>query len=144
MNLKVKILNNFTSLPEYAKEGDAGLDLSSADTVEFPFQKFVQIRTGVAVEIPEGHVGLVFPRSSTFRRYGIIFGNHVGVIDSGYRGELLVQAFRVVPDPAQKFLNSGTKFAQLVVVPFVRFEKIEEAKTLSDTERGEGGFGHSS
>jgi dUTP pyrophosphatase len=94
--------------------------------------------TGLAVEIPEGHVGLLFPRSS-ISNSGLILTNSVGVIDSGYRGEIKFR-FKHIPDTA--YYKPGDRIGQLIVMPYpeIDFQEVEE---LSSTERGEGGFGSS-
>jgi len=87
MKLKIKRLHPDAVLPSYAKPGDAGLDLTATSLSISEDGLYVEYGTGIAVEIPEGHVGLIFPRSS-ISKTSMILSNHVGVIDSGYRGEI--------------------------------------------------------
>jgi dUTP pyrophosphatase len=127
--------------PEYAQNGDAGLDLTA---ISFRIaETFMEYGTGIAVEIPTGHVGLLFPRSSiTKAPSGVSLKNSVGVIDSNYRGEILVR-FELpnsIDDMHGKLPVVGDKVAQLLILPYpkVYFEEVEK---LSDSNRGDGGFG---
>jgi dUTP pyrophosphatase len=135
MNVKIKKLHKDAVIPSYAKPGDAGMDLTA---VNISFDEFDNLvcETGLAVEIPKGYVGLVFPRSS-ISKYALHLRNSVGVIDSGYRGEILIK-FGYVPN--ELVYKKGEKVAQLVIIPYpeVSFEEVDE---LSETERGDGGFG---
>ena len=135
MNVKVKKLHELVEIPTYAKPGDAGLDLTAVDISTDEFDNAV-VHTGLAVEIPEGYVGLVFPRSS-ISKYDMHLRNSVGVIDSGYRGEIIVK-FGYKADGT--LYKMGDKVAQLIILPYpqITFEEVEE---LSETERGTGGFG---
>jgi dUTP diphosphatase len=130
-----------TDLPSYAHPGDAGLDLSSAVDVKVGPGERAMVPTGVAVAIPDGHAGLVLPRSGLASREGLTLANSPGLIDAGYRGEVtcaVVNLDREVPVTISK----GQRIAQLVVVPIaaVRPEWTEE---LPRSHRGEGGFGSS-
>ena len=136
--LRAKKVNEGIEMSRYAHEGDAGLDLRITETVTLePMQKCV-VGCGLAVEIPSGCVGLVFPRSGLAAKQGITLSNSVGVIDSGYRGEvcaaLINQSYETVT------LEAGTRVCQLVVMPYVPCELVP-VDELSDTERGAGGFG---
>jgi dUTP pyrophosphatase len=135
MKVKLKKLHELVEVPTYAKPGDAGLDLTAVD-ISKDEQGNMVCHTGIAVEIPEGYVGLVFPRSS-ISKYDMHLRNSVGVIDSGYRGEIMVK-FGFLPDG--KLYSMGDKIAQLIILPYpqITFEEVEE---LSETERGDGGFG---
>lgn len=135
MNVKIKKLHKDAIIPSYAKPGDAGMDLTAVNVLFDEFDNLV-CETGIAVEIPKGYVGLVFPRSS-ISKYALHLRNSVGVIDSGYRGEILVK-FGYAAE--QLIYKKDDKIAQLVIIPYpqVTFEEVEE---LSETERGEGGFG---
>lgn len=131
--LRAKKVNEGIEMPRYAHEGDAGLDLRITEDVTLePMQKCV-VGCGLAVEIPSGCVGLVFPRSGLAAKQGITLSNSVGVIDSGYRGEvcaaLINQSYETVT------LESGTRVCQLVVMPYVPCELVP-VDELSDTERG--------
>jgi len=140
MNVKCKLINPEinTKIPIYSKPGDAGLDFwatseSLTKNVEYGY---IEYGTNIAVEIPEGFVGLLFPRSS-ISETGLILANSVGVVDSGYRGEI---KFRFKYIPETKKYKVGERVGQMVIMPYpqVEFELVEE---LSSTDRGEGGFG---
>jgi dUTP pyrophosphatase len=135
MQVKIKKLHELVEIPTYAKPGDAGMDLTAVSIEKDAYGNAV-IHTGLAVEIPEGYVGLVFPRSS-ISKYDMHLRNSVGVIDSGYRGEIMLK-FSFMEDG--KLYQMGDKIAQLIILPYpqITFEEVDE---LSETERGEGGFG---
>lgn len=135
MKVKVKKLVENAVIPHYAKSGDAGLDLT-ATSVEVQGDK-VTYGCGLAFEIPKGHVGLLFPRSSNSKK-DLLLTNSVGVIDSGYRGEITA-VFKKIEYLA-KVYKVGERFAQLVILPYPEIE-LEEAEELSATERGTGGYG---
>lgn len=137
MELKVKLTDG-APLPRHAKPGDAGMDLTSRETVEIAPQGTVMVGTGVAVEIPEGYVGLCFPRSGLASKRGINITNCVGVIDSGYRGEIKAPLYNAGHE--LQVVERGERVIQLVVVPFETCECVE-VDELSDTARGAGGFG---
>jgi dUTP pyrophosphatase len=137
MKVRIKKLHQDAVIPSYAKEGDAGLDLI-AISENFTFGQ-VTFGFGLAFEIPEGYVGLIFPRSS-IRRTNLELSNSVGVIDSGYRGE--VQAtFNLNAGIQEIEYTVGCKIAQMIIVPYPKIE-FEEVSELSGSERGTGGFGH--
>lgn len=123
--------------PGYAHEGDAGLDLRASDTVTIEPGDSALIGTGLRVEIPAGHVGLVFPRSGLGSK-GITLRNAVGVIDSGYRGEIKCALWNTTGEAYT--VEAGDRICQLVVMPFATCQVVEVA-ALSDSERGEGGYG---
>lgn len=130
-------------MPIRAHKGDAGIDLTCTNiTQELNEcgQLILVYHTGLAVEIPEGYVGLLFQRSSIYKK-SISMTNAVGVIDSGYRGEIIGK-FRSTTDVVPAIFKPGERFAQLVIVPCLDVQ-IEEATELEETERGEGGFGSS-
>lgn len=142
MELKFKKLSEDAVIPSYAHEGDAGLDLTATSfTQEFDKSGKLVLcyHTGVAVEIPEGYVGLVFMRSSVAKK-SVSLVNAVGVIDSGYTGEILCK-FKITTDALPTIYQPGEKCAQLVIVPYLKADKITVVEELTDTERGEGGFG---
>lgn len=127
-------------VPSYAKVGDAGVDLCSNIDVEVRPGERVLVPTGLAVAIPQGHAGFVQPRSGLALRHGVTCLNTPGLIDSGYRGELKVLLLNT--DRTEPFVIArGERIAQLVIqrVEHVRFV---EVPALGDSERGEGGFGH--
>lgn len=137
MQVNFKKLHPNAVSPSYAKEGDAGMDLTATEIInEEVFQ--ITYGTGIAVEIPAGFVGLVFPRSS-IRKYDLNLTNCVGVIDSGYRGEIQV-VFHKRRGVASKKYEVGDRVAQIMILPYppIEFNQVDE---LSDSERGTGGFG---
>ncbi|MCB0827543.1 MAG: dUTP diphosphatase [Solirubrobacterales bacterium] len=141
MRLRFQMLNDRAMLPDRAHQGDAGLDLHASEAAHIGPGERWQVGTGVAVEIPEGHAGLVLPRSGMARRHGISVVNSPGLIDSGYRGEIKVLLLN--NDPAEVFrIEPGDRIAQLVVVPVAPAEP-EKAQSLSESERAESGFGSS-
>lgn len=138
MKLKIKKLHPDAVIPSYAKPGDAGLDLV-ATTGGHIHYSMVEYGTGIAVEIPAGYVGLIVPRSS-ISEHGMTLANSVGIIDSGYRGEIKVRfRFRYMLSKKEPYAV-GDRIAQLVIVPCPPVV-IEEVDELSKTERGSGGFG---
>lgn len=140
MDIKVKIkkLHENAVIPSYSKPGDAGLDLV-ATSLEDGFDN-ITYGCGLAVEIPEGYVGLLFPRSSNCKK-SLLLTNGVGLIDSGYRGEIkaVFRKPRSYVEDRYKYAI-GERFAQLVIMPYPKVE-FEEVDELSETERGEGGYG---
>jgi len=126
-------------LPAYAHPGDAGADLVAAEEVELAPGARAAVRTGVAVAIPEGYVGLVHPRSGLAGRLGVTVLNAPGTVDAGYRGEILVILINHDPSTTVK-ISRGDRIAQLVVqrVERAAFEVVDE---LDDTARGDGGHG---
>ena len=141
MKLRFARLTDEAVLPTRAHEGDAGLDLYAAEPAHLGPGERWSVRTGVAVEIPEGHAGLVLPRSGLAREHGISLVNSPGLIDSGFRGELTVLLLNT--DPAEVYrVQPGDRIAQLVVVAVTAPEPVE-SDSLSESSRGEGGFGSS-
>jgi dUTP diphosphatase len=141
VELRVAKLKPEAVLPSKAHEGDAGLDLYACEAAHIGPGERWSIGTGIAVEIPEGHAGLVLPRSGLAKRHGISLVNGPGLIDSGYRGEIRVLLLNT--DPAEVFrVEPGDRIAQLVLTPVVLAEPVE-AEALADSARGDGGFGSS-
>lgn len=139
MDLNFKRLNSRAILPTRATRGDAGLDLHAAESAHIGPGERWQVGTGLAVEIPEGHAGLVLPRSGLALKHGISLVNAPGLIDSGYRGEVGVLLLN--NDPAEIFrIEPGDRIAQLLIVSFAAVEPAE-VDDLPDSERGDGGFG---
>ena len=137
MQVKIKKISPNAVIPTYAKDGDAGMDLVATTIVnEETFQ--ITYGLGVGMEIPYGFVGLVFPRSS-IRKTDLSLTNCVGVIDSGYRGELQA-TFRKERGVASRKYEVGDRVLQLMIIPHPTIE-FNEVNELSNTERGEGGFG---
>ncbi len=139
--LPIKRLDKTVELPGYAYEGDAGLDLRSSETVDLaPFERRL-VSTGLAIAIPDGYAGFVQPRSGLALKKGLSMANTPGLIDAHYRGELKVCAINL--DPKETIhIEKGERIAQLVIqkVPVVTLQEVDE---LSQTDRGEGGFGSS-
>lgn len=145
MQVKVKKLSPEAVIPQYAKSGDAGLDLTAISMETDEFGNIVY-GTGLAFEIPEGFVGLLFPRSSIYKT-GLSLSNSVGVIDSGYRGEIIFKfrkAAGVHEAGGVVFHNikydRGDRVGQIVILPHPKVE-LEEVEELVESERGEGGYG---
>jgi dUTP pyrophosphatase len=138
MKIHFKKLNPQAQKPKFGKPGDAGADLV-ATTVDLSRDGQVVYGTGIAVEIPEGMVGLVFPRSSV-RNYNLSMANSVGVIDSGYRGEIMVTFNFNSRTPDNTIYQVSDRIAQLVImpVPLIQYKEVDE---LSETQRGTDGHG---
>lgn len=136
MKVKIERLNADAVIPKYAKVGDAGMDLVATSRKE-QFNNILY-GTGIAIEIPEGHVGLIFPRSSIYKT-DLRLANSVGVIDSGYRGEIMCN-FIIKSNTATNYYDVGDRIAQLIIIPYPQIE-FEEVDFLSTSERGTGGFG---
>jgi dUTP pyrophosphatase len=140
LDVLVKVLDPELPLPSYARLGDAGADLVARVDVLLPAGGGrVAVPTGIAIAIPEGWVGLVVPRSGLAARHGISCVNTPGVVDSGYRGELLVVLLNTDPTTPHE-VRRGDRIAQLLLqqVAQARFAVVDE---LPPSERGEGGFG---
>jgi dUTP pyrophosphatase len=140
MQVKIKKLSPEAVIPSYAKVGDAGMDLVATKIINETLDS-ITYGTDIALEIPEGFVGLVFPRSS-IRKTHLHLSNSVGVIDSGYRGEIQA-TFKKVQGISNNALDNykvGDRIMQIMIIPHppIQFEEVEE---LNNTERGEGGFG---
>jgi dUTP pyrophosphatase len=133
MIIKIKKLHPNAVIPKYAHEGDAGMDIYAL-SMEIR-DKYVEYKTGLAFEIPENYVMLIFPRSSISDK-DLILKNCVGVLDSGYRGELKLRFKK----DGETIYNVGEKIGQLIILPYPAVE-FEEVKELSESVRGEGGFG---
>lgn len=137
LQVAVKKLHKDAVVPQYAKPGDAGLDLTATSIIEnTTFQ--VTYGTGLAFEIPTDHVGLIFPRSSV-RNYELTLSNCVGVIDSGYRGEICFTFNKTNGLDSLKY-KVGDRIGQMIIIPYPQVQLMEESD-LSETERGENGFG---
>lgn len=132
----IKKLHKDAVIPQYAKPGDAGMDLvaTNMDTDQYGN---VIYGTGIALEIPEGYVGLIFPRSSNSKT-DLYLTNHVGVIDSGYRGEIMFKFRTTQKNP--KLYSIGDRIGQIMILPYPQIEFVE-AEELSISARGIGGFG---
>jgi dUTP pyrophosphatase len=138
MQVRVKKIHDDAVIPAYGKPGDAGLDLTATSIEKDSFGNVVY-GTGLAIEIPAGYVGLIFPRSSNSKT-DLYLTNHVGVVDSGYRGEIMFK-FRANPSLINAVIYQvGDRVGQLIIIPYPQIELTESAE-LSDSERGAGGFG---
>ncbi len=135
MNVYLKKLHPNAVIPFYAKDGDAGMDLTATSKESNGIH--VTYGTGIAMQIPKGFVGLLFPRSSVYKKQQTL-ANSVGVIDSGYRGEIKL-----------KFTTSsheykvGERIGQIIIIPHPRINFVQ-SKTLDESDRGDGGFGSTS
>jgi dUTP pyrophosphatase len=138
LEVKVKKLHPESVIPSYAKQGDAGLDLTAVSEEWNEDNSMVTYGTGLAFEIPEGFVGMLFPRSSVCKT-SLNLSNSVGILDSGYRGEVMLK-YRY---PEQGLVyDIGDRVGQLIIMPYPRV-KLIEVDELSETERGEGSYGSS-
>ena len=136
MKVKVMKLDAGAKIPKYAKAGDAGMALYAVSQKFDDHGNYV-FGTGLAMEIPEGYVGLIFPRSSISKTSHSL-RNAVGVIDSGYRGEIMMKYdINTLNSPVYEV---GDRIAQIIILPYPEIE-FEEAWELSKTNRGKGGFG---
>ena len=150
MKVKIQKISPLAKIPTYAKDGDAGMDVIATSIIsDTPTQ--ITYGLGIALEIPNGFVGLVFPRSS-IRKTGLQLSNSVGVIDRGYRGELqatfnklfggegMYDEMKVNQMQPNDYYKIGDRVAQIMIIPFPPIE-FEQVTQLSETERGDGGFG---
>lgn len=150
MKVKIKKLHADAVIPSYAKDGDAGMDLTAISVSvgrilgewdvpnsQLGLPLYVEYGTGLSIEIPKGFVGLVFPRSS-ISVSALLMANSVGVIDSGYRGEIKVR-FKVLNLDDFQY-KVGDRVAQLIIIPHPNIQLIE-TNELADSERGVGGYG---
>jgi dUTP pyrophosphatase len=140
MQVKIKKINPSAVIPTYAKDGDAGMDMIATSIIsDTPTQ--ITYGLGIALEIPNGFVGLVFPRSS-IRKTRLQLSNSVGVIDSGYRGELQATFNKIITtiENQKNDYKVGDRVCQIIIIPHppIEFKEVDE---LTNTERGEGGFG---
>ena len=143
MELKFKKLNEKAVLPSRSHVTDAGLDLTTygfTQEVDASGKLILVYHTGLAVEIPEGHMGLLFMRSSVATK-SVTMTNCVGIVDSGYRGELIGK-FKITTDSIPTVYQEGERVMQLVVMPFPQFEPVF-VDELEEGDRGENGYGSS-
>ncbi len=141
MDLRVKLLRPGARLPSRAHDGDAGLDLYAAEGAGLGPGQRASVATGIAIQIPPGHAGLVLPRSGLAARHGIALVNAPGLIDSGYRGEVRVLLLNTDRE-AEFSIETGDRIAQLVVTPLSQAEAVQ-VDDLDASVRGDGGFGSS-
>ena len=140
MRVRVKKLHPDAIIPKYAKHGDAGMDIHTVTRGEADKYGNMVYKTGLAFEIPDGHVGLIYPRSSVSKTPHSL-RNHVGVIDSGYRGEIIFKFGWVgsSSDEVQVY-DKGDRIGQIMIMPYPKVEFVE-SNELNETDRGTGGFG---
>lgn len=141
VHVSIKILSRDAQIPHMAYNGDAGVDLRSVERIVLEPQERAMVATGLAIALPEGYAGFVLPRSGLAAKHGISIVNAPGLIDSNYRGELKVILLNTDPDKSFT-IEIGDRIAQLIVmpVPTINFEQVEE---LTESQRGESGFGSS-
>lgn len=137
----MKLLRDGARLPSRAHDGDAGLDLHAAEAASLAPGERASVPTGIAVEIPINHAGLVLPRSGLAAREGVALVNSPGLIDSGYRGEVCVLLLNTDRKRGVE-IEAGDRIAQLLVTPIAEIASIE-VEELTSTARGDGGFGSS-
>lgn len=140
VTVKLKKLNANAVIPTYGTEFSAGADLYACtdESITVPAGATVKIKTGIAIELPEGYAGLVYARSGLATKRGLAPANKVGVIDSDYRGEIMVMLHN--HSDKDEIIESAERIAQLIITPYVK-GIFETSDSLSDTVRGEGGFG---
>ena len=133
VEVKIKKVHPDARIPKYAKPGDAGMDVVAVG--KEVTEKYVEYQTGLALEIPDGYVCLIFPRSSISKK-DLTLCNSVGVLDSGYRGELILRFQKFGED----IYDVGDRVGQIIIIPHP-IVNVEEVSELGESERGEGGFG---
>ena len=141
MKVRIKRIGTQSGLPNYETLGSAGMDLSASlkETVVLEPGERQLIPTGIAIQLPQGYEAQVRPRSGLAVKYGIGMVNSIGTIDSDYRGEIKVPLINHGSEPF--VIQPGDRIAQMIVARYERVEW-EQVEDLDDTERGEGGFGH--
>lgn len=138
MKISVQKLDERAVLPTYGSEFSAGADLYAIESVTIAPGKTTLVHTGLAMEIPCGYGGFIYARSGLASKKGLAPANKVGVIDSDYRGEIMVALLNHSDE--SRTVSAGERIAQLVIAPFLKAE-FQETEALSDTVRGTGGFG---
>ncbi|GAA2949711.1 dUTP diphosphatase [Glutamicibacter bergerei] len=139
ISVKIKMLDPDLPVPSYAHPSDAGADLHARESAVLQPGERALIRTGLAIALPHGYVGLVHPRSGLAAKHGITVVNAPGTVDAGYRGEIMVTLLNT--DNTNAFeVKRGDRIAQLVIQK-VELAQFEQVQTLDDTARGTGGFG---
>src|SRR3954447_26109889 len=141
-SLEFALLTGDAKAPARAHEGDAGYDLYAAETASLGPGERASVATGIAIAIPDGHAGLVLPRSGLALKHGIALVNAPGLIDAGYRGEVRVLLLNTDRDAAFE-VEVGDRIAQLVIVRHAAPDELVEVETLGESVRGAGGFGSS-
>lgn len=140
MKVKIKKLHPDAVIPTKAHPSDAGFDLTAVSVEYDNINDCIVYHTGLAFEIPAGYVGLIYPRSSIFKK-NLLLTNCTGVLDSGYRGEVLAKFKRIGSDPRlTSVYDIGERMVQLIIMPYPEVDFIE-ASELTDSDRGAGGYG---
>ncbi|MEX2016942.1 MAG: dUTP diphosphatase [Candidatus Pacearchaeota archaeon] len=136
VTVKIKKIHQDAKIPSYAHPGeDAGMDVFAVGK-EIK-EKYIEYKTGLAFEVPKGYACFIFPRSSVTNK-DLMLKNSVGVLDSGYRGELILRFQKFA---GQEIYEAGDRIGQIIILPYP-FVKIEETNELEESNRGSGGFGH--
>ena len=138
--MKIKLVSPNAVVPTYGSKCAAGMDLSSSDTYSIAPGETVLVHTGISIEIPDGYFGAIYPRSGLATKRGLRLVNCVGVVDSDYRGEIMVALYNDSTETQSVELRD--RIAQMVIQPYERPQVFDVVNELSDTERGSGGFGH--
>jgi dUTP pyrophosphatase len=141
VKVSIKKLSPNAIIPTYSKDGDAGMDLTAVS--KEITDDYISYKTGLSFEIPKGYVGLLFPRSSNSKK-DLLLTNSVGVIDSGYRGEVELRFKTILNGKLENIstYNVGDRVGQIMILPYPKIQFVETDK-LSESERGDGGFGSS-
>lgn len=138
--MKIKLVSPNAVVPAYGSKCAAGMDLYSSDAYSIAPGETVLVHTGISMEIPDGYFGAIYPRSGLATKRGLRLANCVGVVDSDYRGEVMVALHNDSTDT--QFVELHDRIAQMVIQPCWYPYVLEVVNELSDTERGSGGFGH--
>lgn len=138
--MKIKLVSPNAVVPTYGSKCAAGMDLYSSDTYSIAPGETVLVHTGISMEIPNGYFGAIYPRSGLATKRGLRLANCVGVVDSDYRGEIMVALYNDSTETQSVELRD--RIAQMVIQPYERPQVFDVVNELSDTERGSGGFGH--
>lgn len=138
--MKIKLVSPNAVVPTYGSKCAAGMDLYSSDTYSIAPGETVLVHTGISMEIPDGYFGAIYPRSGLATKRGLRLANCVGVVDSDYRGEIMVALYNDSTETQSVELRD--RIAQMVIQPYERPQIFDVVNELSDTERGSGGFGH--
>ncbi len=136
MKVKIKKTHKDAIIPSYAINGDAGMDLTAVD-LQYDDDNNIVYDTGLAFEIPEGYVGLIFPRSSNAKK-DLLLSSSVGVLDSNFRGSITFKFKKL--EYEGEFYKVGDRVGQIIIMPYPKIE-FDEVEELSDTKRGAGGYG---
>lgn len=138
MEVKIKKLSEKAVIPTYSKYGDAGMDIT-ATSVDYDEHRNIVYGTDLSFEIPDNYLGLLFPRSSNAKKE-LLLTNSVGVLDSGYRGEVVFKFKESHEQFTDKIYGVGDRIGQIIILPYPKIEFVE-VDELSETNRGSGGFG---